>query len=170
VTNVQYLPNVLIGDNPTEASRWTEHTGQVFDILGKEYGISDWSIRVRNRNIGPGTVGWMYRADGDWGHLAAIMVFGLTPEEDTYVEPSNRKLRYRQGVLFPLPREWWVDGARIHQHGWSSRAPWGGKIRRFQNGEQLSAGDVQVLRGLLHPVASEWLDATVRRFKDAMED
>lgn len=65
---------------------------------------------------------------------------------------------------FPLPWEWWIDGARLHLAAWTSRAPFGRgpsgrRLARFRNGERLPDDLVALIEGQLHPVAMEWVAA-----------
>jgi hypothetical protein len=69
---------------------------------------------------------------------------------------------YVPGALFPLPREWWIDGARLHLAGWPQRAPFGAgatgrRMAVFRSGEALPQDAVELLDIYLHAVAREWV-------------
>lgn len=151
------LSDVLLGNNPSPTTKtgWSKRSGREYDLLTWDYGPMSWSVECNLSRIGRGTVGWIHRTDGSWGHIAGIIVFDGESED---VDELGGASHYHKGVLWRLPIEWWIDGARIHLAGWSARAPFGGsKVRRFRNGESLNASDVAVLERLLHPVAVAWL-------------
>jgi hypothetical protein len=156
------VSDVLLGCNPAPApgtGGWSGRTGRVFDMLLEDYGPGDWSLschdgvlRNSRRVVGPGTIGWIYRSNGDWGHLAGIAVFIDQPHLEVDGEV------YCDCTLFPLPVDWWLEGDEINAAGWSNRAPWGDTTpRRCQNGEELSAADTALLERLIHPVARAWV-------------
>lgn len=154
------LSDVLLGNNPhpTPHSAWIKASHRTDDLLSWDYGLSNWSIACNIGRIGPGTVGWIYRTDGSYGHLAGLIVFSDRPWPEN--EPGG-VVHYCDGWLWRLPREWWIDGARVHaDKDWSGRAPFG-NIRRFRNGESLNPGDRAILAKLLHPVALGWIATTV---------
>jgi hypothetical protein len=108
--------------------------------------------------VGPGTVGWIYVADGRYGYLTGLIVFNEYPVETLH---DNAAVHYCGGHLWRLPREWWIGGARVRlAPDWSGRGPFS-RQARIQNGEELRDGDHRVLRELLHPVAREWIDGKV---------
>jgi hypothetical protein len=155
------LANVLLGNNPSPTAKtgWSKVSGREFDLLSFDYGPGDWSIACNQKLIGPGTVGWIYRSDGSFGHLAGLIIFDGVPLPQT--EPGGA-VDYCSGMLWRLPREWWVDGARIASRGWpAKRAPFGTRTRRFRNGESLSEVEEAVLWNELHEVARDWLLANV---------
>lgn len=155
------LANVLLGNNPRPTSKtgWSKLSGREVDIASFDYGEYDWSVACNQSRIGPGTVGWIYRSDGSYGHLAGLIVFSDDPQ--TEQEPGG-DVDYCAGLLWRLPREWWVDGARIASRGWpAKRAPFGTRARRFRNGERLDESEARLLRKELHRVAQDWLLAQV---------
>jgi len=159
-----HLQHVLLGCNPNSnlQSGWSSKSLRTHDVLADAYDDrGDWSIAGNITGIGPGTIGWIYRADGSFGHPAGLIAFD--GDQDEFIEHGN-KITYGRGWLFPLPWEWWVDGARISASTWSGRAPFG-KIRRFRKGERISTADAAVLRNLLHPVARIWIDHAVHALR-----
>jgi hypothetical protein len=150
------LSDVLLANNPkpTAKTGWSNLSRREYDVLSHDHGSGNWSVACNLERIGPGTVGWIYRADGSFGHLAALIVF----EDQPYpLKEPGGVVHYCDGLLWRLPREWWVDGARIRlDAGWSGRSPFG-KMQRFRNGEELKAPDRAVLFTMLHPVAKMWL-------------
>lgn len=154
------LDNVLLGNNPSPTSKtaWSNRSGREYDLLTWDYGDGGWSVECNLGRIGPGTVGWIYRADGGWGHVAGVIVFDGSPYA---AKERGGTSHYCDGVMWRLPLEWWIDGARVQLAGWSHRAPFAATgVRRFRNGESLQAHDVEVLEHLLHPVAMDWLRGT----------
>ena len=145
------LKDVILGCNPNATGTtggWNGGPGRVFDVFGEPYGPGNWSLSCNVRVVGPGTIGWIGRSDGDWGDLAGIIGFTGHPSRH-----SDREV-YCEGILFALPFEWWIPGKDINAAGWSNRAPWGDTTpRRCRSGEELAAPDVAVLERLLHPVA-----------------
>lgn len=157
------LHDVLLGNNPrpTKMSGWHRLSQRRYDLAAWDYGPSNWNIACNVARIGPATVGWIHRSDGSHGHLAGLIVF--THKPDPVAEPGG-STHYCDGLLWRLPREWWIDGARVTAHpAWTNRAPFG-PTRRFRNGEELSASCRAVLASLLHPVAREWLDVMIRHY------
>lgn len=155
------LNDVLLGNNPrpTPQSAWSRVSHREYDLLTWDYNPGSWSVACHLSRIGPGTVGWIYRADGSYGHVAGLIVFSDLPYQQK--EPGGTA-HYCDGLLWRLPREWWIDGARVHvDKRWSGRAPFG-EVRRFRNGEYLRPNDRQILWNLLHPVAREWIEDKVR--------
>lgn len=149
------LSDVLLGNNPqpTAKTGWSKLSERAYDVLSHDYGPGDWSVACNLERIGIGTVGWIYRSDGSYGHLAAMIIFDGEPYS---MQEAGGIAHYCDGLLWRLPREWWVDGARIGPAGWSGRSPFG-KLRRFRNGEELKTADRAVLFSMLHPVARHWL-------------
>jgi hypothetical protein len=160
------LNDVLLGNNPrpTAQTAWSKLSHREYDLLTWDYGHGSWSLGCNAGRIGPGTVGWIYRSDGSYGHLAGLIIFmGLSKQ---YSEPGG-PVNYCDGWLWRLPREWWIDGARVRvDKRWSGRAPFG-DVRRFRNGEYLKSHDREVLWDLLHPVAREWIEDKVRNLRSA---
>jgi hypothetical protein len=154
------LDHVLLASNPSPDLKggWSAMSRRSYDVRTADFSEhDDWSLACNVDRVGAGTVGWIHRADGSFGHLAALIVFAGR----TWTQKEHRsELTYSSGTLWRFPAEWWVDGARIAASGWSGRAPYG-RHRRFRNGEKIEPSDVHVLRLLLHPVARTWLEATV---------
>lgn len=159
---VKRLTDVILGCNPAPTSGgrgWGGRTRRVCDIDGEAYGPGAWSLSCHDgvihnstRVVGPGTLGWIYRSDGGWGHLAGLIGFTGHP----YLAADGEV--YCEGVLFPLPTEWWLPGEDINAAGWSNRAPWGDTTpTRFQNGQELVTADISVLEGLIHPAVRAWV-------------
>jgi hypothetical protein len=167
-TAVEQLSDVLLGNNPhphPQHGGWPKLAGRSYDLLEWDYGYGSWSVGCNLDRIGKGTLGWIYRADGSWGRLAGLIVFGTDEAES--VREKRGVVHYQNGWLWRLPLEWWIDGARIHESGWTKRrAPFGGEIRHFQNGVSLDINDVDVLWRLLNPVAQEWVNATISEVAD----
>jgi hypothetical protein len=163
------VADVILGCNPNPVpgtSGWSERTGRVFDVFDEDYGPGDWSLSCHDgvvsnsrRVVGPGTVGWVHRSDGAWGHLAGVIVFNGDPRLEADDEV------YCDGVMFRFPVEWWIPGEDINTAGWSNRAPWGDTTpRRYRNGEELKTADAAVLQRLLHPVALDWVNTNRQMF------
>lgn len=157
----EQLSDVLLGNNPSPTAKtgWTRRSGRTYDLLTWDYDWGSWSIACNKERISLGTIGWIYRSDGSFGHLAGLIVFG---EETSDEGRGARRVYYRSGWLWRLPREWWVDGARIAAHpDWAGRAPFGA-VRRFRNGEELRSRHREIVWQHLHPIAQEWVERTVQ--------
>jgi hypothetical protein len=76
------LAKVLPGNNPSPTSKtgWSKLSGREFDLLSFDYGQDGWSIACNQTLIGPGTIGWIYRSDGSFGHLAGLIMFECRPK------------------------------------------------------------------------------------------
>lgn len=155
------LTDILLGSSKSATTGWAATTGRSYDVLMADYGPAEWSIGCNANRIGEGTIGWIVRSDGHWGHVAGILAV-----EDRYdeVEEENGLVMYVPGTLFPLPREWWIDGARLHLDGWLARAPFGrsasgNRLARFRGGESLDQDLVALIEDQLHEVALEWVAA-----------
>jgi hypothetical protein len=159
------LRDVLLGNNPTfrESGR-QKRARRTYDIVEWDYGFSSWALACNHARIGIGTVGWIHRADKSWGHIAGLIVFNSSTSQK--VSEKGGLVHYRSGWLWRLPREWWIDDAMIKGAGWSTRAPFGGTVRRFRNGEALRNADANIAWKLLHPVAQEWIESTVWYVED----
>ncbi|MDF2092594.1 hypothetical protein P0Y31_09580 [Knoellia sp. 3-2P3] len=154
------LDDVLLSNNPKPTSKtgWAKLSQREYDFVTWDFGVASWSIACNRDRVGPGSVGWIHRADGSFGHLAGLIVFDDTPSS---VREPGGTVDHCTGILWRLPREWWIDGARVALHpAWSGRAPFGA-TRRFRNGEQLKIQDRDVLWEMLHPVARDWVEAEV---------
>jgi hypothetical protein len=119
------------GNNPHPSGKtgWTQLSHREYDLRTWDYGEGNWSVTCNRQRVGPGTLGWIHRADGSHGHLAGLIVFTDVPQPQD--EPGGTAY-YGDGWLWRLPREWWIDGARVSaQHGWSGRALFG-PTRRFR--------------------------------------
>ena len=71
-------------------------------------------------------------------------------------------MRYAPGVIFPFPREWWVDGARLSLAGWPPRAPFGWtttgrRMAVFMSGTSSPDQAAALIENRLHPVARGWV-------------
>ena len=65
------------------------------------------------------------------------------------------------GLVFPLPREYWIDGARIQfnpKERWEPAGPFKPWPSNYANGVALSDSNAAILRRQLHPVVTEWLE------------
>jgi hypothetical protein len=157
------LDHVLLGNNPSPTAKtgWSKLSGRVYDLVTWDYGPSDWSVTCNLKNVGPGTVGWIYRSDGSFGYIAGLIVFSSTPQPQ---QEAKGVVHYCEGLLWRLPREYWIDVARVsaHKAGWSGRSPFK-TVKRFANGEQLKTPDKLILWDLLHPVAQAWISSEVSR-------
>lgn len=154
------LTDILLGSNKRASSGWAASTGRSFDVLMDDYGPGNWSIACNKKRIVPGTIGWIVRSDGGWGHIAGILA--ITEDHEDVKEPHGT-VTYARGIIFPLPREWWIDGARLHLDGWDTRAPFGltnagGRLARFRAGESLDDHLVALIEQHLHSVALDWVD------------
>lgn len=161
---MDFLQDVLLTNNPhpTPQTAWSKLSHRAYDLLTWDYGPGGWSLACNIPQIGPGTTGWICRSDGSHGHLAGLIVFDDQPYEE--LEPGG-PVHYCDGWLWRLPREWWIDGARIGTDPrWAGRAPFG-EVRRFRNGERLKQTHREVLWDLLHPVAREWIGDKVRHLR-----
>jgi hypothetical protein len=107
--------------NPDFKAGWSALSGRSYDVRSADYSDDDdWSLACNIDRAGAGTVGWIHRADGSFGHLAALIVFhGYTR---TLKEHGN-EITYSSGNLWRLPAEWWIDGARITASRWSGARP-----------------------------------------------
>ena len=146
------LDHVLLGSTPGERSRWAQATGRTYDIRVDEYGRQDYSISVNIDRVGKGPVGWICHRDGGLGALAGLIIFsGGKPE----VEPGSG-VTYKPGVIWPLPREYWIDGGRLMARGWSG-APFKKAPNQFQNGQEAKPANVKLIYKEISPVVRDWL-------------
>ena len=146
------LDHVLLGSTPGERSRWAQATGRTYDIRVDEYGRQDYSVSVNIDRIGPGTIGWICHRDGGLGALAGVIVFDSTDVED---EPDSG-VSYKSGLIWPLPREYWIDGGRLLARGWDG-APFKIGPSQFQNGSAAKPDNVKIIYKELAPVVKDWL-------------
>jgi hypothetical protein len=56
-----------------------------FDLLSFDYRRDGWSVACNQTLIGPRTIGWTYRSDGPFGHLAGRRSGDLSPGPDFVV-------------------------------------------------------------------------------------
>lgn len=153
------LEDVLLASNKLATAGWAAKAQRQFDVLLSDYGDGGWSLACNWTRIGPGSIGWIIRADQAWGHVAGC----LAVDGDPYtVKEKGGPVWYAEGTIFPWPREWWIDGARLHVAGWTG-APFGltraGKrAARFQSGVTLNLHSLDLIEQLAHPVAIEWAD------------
>jgi hypothetical protein len=154
------LDHVLLGDQPGE-SPWSRATGRVYDIRADAYGEGDYSITVNRDRIGRGSTGWMCFRDGSFGFVAGMCVFTAEPEA-----ADRDGIVYSPGIIYPFPREYWIDGARVQlSPDWSMRAPFKPSPNRFKNGESLKPGDVSVLLSLVAEPVRIWREATLKALR-----
>lgn len=147
--------DVLLGSDRSADNPWAKRHGFMDDITLLDYGFSSWSVSCNLAKIDNGTIGWIYRSDGNWGHIAGIMAINGVAEE-------RGDCHYAKGAVFPLPRDWWLDGARLHMEGWNKLhapfgMPGGHRIARIQNGVSIARDSMRAISKLLHPVAMEWV-------------
>lgn len=158
----EQLTDVWLGSNSQAKTGYAlEAPRGGFDISTASYERAGWSIACNHDQIDRGTIGWIFRADGSWGHMAGLIAFTGPPEED------GPNLHYAKGQLFPLPREWWLDGARMQLNDWGTSPPFGlGKkgvrVVQLQAGQAVPSNHTKAMTDHLHPVAREWIAA--RRF------
>jgi hypothetical protein len=89
--------------------------------------------------------------DGSFGYVAGLCIF-----TDVTQAKDADGLAYAPGIVYPLPREYWIDGARIQLSKWSGRAPFKSSPNRFRNGEAIDTLDVKVLTSLLAEPVCVW--------------
>lgn len=148
------LDHLLLGSAPGSNGSWAQRNGRTYDVRTDDFGDSDYSVSVNIDRVGPGTVGWIVHFDGSFGKIAGVIVFYGQGDD----QPGDR---YEQGRLWPLPSEYWIDGARLQLLGWEG-APFHDGPRRFRNGQTVKPGNVALLlRHIALPVR-EWMDAEVR--------
>lgn len=150
-TNTQ-IAHVLLGSTPSQTSTYALATGLTYDIRTDVYGPGPYTLRVNHKRVGDGTIGWVCHRDGSYGVIAGVMVFDGTP---VHREPGG--LEYKDGLLWPLPSDYWIDGARIRLEGWSGAAPFKPSPSRFQNGVSVSEADAEILLRLCAPPVRDWL-------------
>ncbi len=153
------LRDILLGSNKNATTGWTAATGSMYDVKLDDYGSGTWSVGCNLERIDAGTIGWIVRSDGNWGHIAGILAVTGEPYEQ---RERRAILTYAPGIVFPLPREWWVDGARLHLDGWPRRAPFGisasgRRMARFKGGELLSRDAVRLIEKRRHPIVTDWV-------------
>lgn len=153
------LADVLLSSSKKATTGWAALTGRTYDVTLDDYGASNWSVACNLAKIDVGTIGWIARADGNWGHIAGLLAVQDQPYKQI---EANGEVWYAPGVVFPLPREWWVDGARLHLGGWPNRAPFGRgssgrRMAVFRSGESVPGSAVALIEHLLHPVVLEWV-------------
>lgn len=111
------LTDVWLGSRPGK-SPWSEKAGRTYDIRTDTYGPSKYSIAANRKRIGPGTTGWICHRDGSFGAITGLFVFDGGAE-------VHAELLFMTGLVFPLPREYWIDGARIQFNPNEQREPAG---------------------------------------------
>ncbi len=115
---------------------------------------NDGVLHYSAKLIVPGTIGWMHRSDGYWGHLAGLMAFTGHP----YLSPSGDGEVYCNGIIDPWPEDEWISGKDINAAGWTDRSPWGDITpRRHRSGESLLPQYVAILEGLITPETRDWV-------------
>lgn len=146
------LDHVLLGSTPGERSRWAQATGRAYDIRVDEYGPQDYSVSVNIDRIRRGTVGWICHRDGGLGAIAGLIVFSSGKVEH---EPESG-VNYLPGVIWPLPREYWIDGGRLMQRGWTG-SPFKTGPSQFRNGQEAKPENMKILYREIAPVVADWL-------------
>lgn len=147
------LTDVWLGSRPGDKGTWAATTGRTYDVRTDRYGRSTYSLAANWARIGAGTTGWICHRDSSHGMVAGLFAFDGGPE---FIEDG---IRYLPGIVFPLPRDWWIDGARIRlARKWMPSGPFREAPNRFQNGMNVPDVDAAVLRHHLHPVAQEWIE------------
>ncbi len=150
---VSVLTDVWLGSRPGK-SPWSEKSGRTYDIRTDTYGPSKYSIAANRKRIGRGTTGWICHRDGSFGAIAGLFVFDGGTE-------VHAELLFMTGLVFPLPREYWIDGARIQfnpKEQWEPAGPFKPWPNNYANGVAVSTSNAVVLRRQLHPVVAEWLE------------
>ena len=77
--------------------------------------------------------------------------------DGTDVYRGTDGLDYKDGLLWPLPSDYWIDGARVVLGGWSGAAPFKPSPNRFQNGVSVKDTDAGILWRLSAPPVQDWL-------------
>lgn len=154
------LAHVLLSSTPGSNNPWAERTGRTYDIRVDDYGDDgSYSITVNIDRVQQGTVGWICHRDGGLGAVAGLIVFnGREGDEDGLV--------YKYGTIWPLPREYWVDGGRLIARGWDG-APFRIGPNRFQNGQEARPDNIRILQRELHPAVRDWLTYQQHRLDSA---
>jgi hypothetical protein len=146
------LDHVMLGSAPGPSSRWAQATGRTYDIRVDTYGQAGYSVSVNIDRIGKGTIGWICHRDGSFGAIAGIIIFsGISGQPD-----PNTDLHYEKGLLWPLPREYWIDGARLQLRGWQG-SPFKPAPNQFQNGQEIRRENVVLLYNQLAGAVKDWL-------------
>jgi hypothetical protein len=151
---------VLLSSSPGDGNAWAKISGRVHNLMHDDYDEdAAWTLTCRISKIVPGTVGFICFADGCYGKISALFIFdGRTWEE----QEVNGPVTYGSGVLWRLPSNYEVDGARLRlDPDWSGRAPFtklpNRKVLPFRNGEALKGSDVAVIWSHLHPFVRNWI-------------
>lgn len=106
--------------------------------------------------IGPGTVGWIVHRDGSFGAVAGVIVFFGGAEN----VGDRDGIQYEKGRLWPLPHEYWIDGARLQLLGWRG-APFKTGPSRFQNGTTVRLENLALLMKQVALPVKEWMVSEV---------
>ena len=146
------LGHVLLASTPSRTSRYAQATGLIYDIRTDGYGPGPYTLKVNHGRVGDGTIGWVVHRDGSYGVVAGVMIFDGTP-----VHREADGLDYKNGLLWPLPSDYWIDGARIRLKGWSGGAPFKPPPNNFQNGVRVLDADAKILMRLCAPPVQDWL-------------
>lgn len=154
------LSDILLGSNKDSGRGWAQVAARSFDVLLSDYGKGSWSVGCNLERIDRGTIGWIVRSDGGWGHLAGVLAVDGPPAPER--EPGGT-VHYAPGLLFPFPREWWIDGARLNLAGWPSAAPFGskrtgGRMAQFRSGQELHRDGLRLIESRLHPLLLDWVE------------
>ncbi len=156
------LSDVLLGSNWNATTGWSATAGRSYDIALAHYSTkARWSVACNLNRIDAGTIGWIIRADGTWGHVAGLLAVSGPPKP---IREAGGTVHYVPGLLFPLPRDWWLDGARLQLDGWQTAAPVGlsaagNRMARFQGGQVLDGAHVALIEQHLLPVALDLIES-----------
>jgi hypothetical protein len=129
---------MLLGCNPTKASRWTKKYGLPSDIAGIGYAEGGWSVACNLALIAAGWVGWMVRSGfGGIPPLVAVMICTGTPYWDQYSD-----CHLVDGRIHAWNKAMWVPGERISAAGWPANQVPFGDINHgvFANGQKIPDG------------------------------
>lgn len=147
------LTDVWLGSRPGK-SPWSGKAGRTYDIRTDTYGRSKYSIAANRKRIESGTTGWICHRDGSFGAIAGLFVFDGGAEVEA-------ELLFMTVLVFPLPREYWIDGALIQfnpKERWVPAGPFKPWPNNYANGVAVSDSNAAILRRQLHPVVAECLE------------
>jgi hypothetical protein len=164
------ISHMLLSSSTEENNAWSKISGRVHNLMHDDFDEDfAWSLTCNQDKIAPGTIGFIYYADGSYGKISALFIcYGHVWEE----QEEGGLVTYTDGVLWRLPPKYEIDGARLRlDPDWSGRAPFTKlphrKVLPFRNGEALKASDVHVLWEHLDPFVRDWAvlkaDAIVRK-------
>lgn len=136
---------ILLSNNPTSGSRWTDRTGRTADVGFLGYWNKDsWSVTCNLPRISRGTLGIICRNNGSlFPDVAGLILVAGEPKLYVSRVRRNGKIRvveewYVRGPFWGLPQDLWIPGPDIAAAGWPQRrAPWGGHGVQFRGGVSL---------------------------------